>query len=399
MPKDLNNNRPLRILMLVSAFPMPVRGGAQKQAYLLARILAEDGHTVIVVGRRFRLEQKEVEHINGVEVIRPSYGPGALRIFDLVYQPLLPFLLFSRRNDFDIVHVQSTKLAGLITLICSKILGKKILQKIPGVGFSAVFEFGKLFFGAIRRTIFRLSADAIVALSESSVQELKSAGYPETRIFRITNGVQTDNYTPRDVTSEKERLTIIFLGRLAATKGLLDLLDAWEIVVSVCGETAAGLKIFGQGPMESRVRKTIAVKSLNTSVKLCGHIDDVQSVLTTADILVLPSYEEGNSNSILEAMAAGLPIIGTTVGGTANLVGNAGRSLLHEPGDIRGLSEILLRLIRDRELRLETGLRMRERILKHFAITEIKDKYVRAYRLLIDGERDKIWDSSEYPPD
>jgi len=66
--------------------------------------------------------------------------------------------------------------------------------------------------------------------------------------------------------------------------------------------------------------------------------------------------------------------------------------------DIGMLSEILIQLIMDGNLRLETGLRMRERILSHFSIAEIKNKYVIAYRLLLDGKRDGIWDCSEYPP-
>ena len=80
-------------------------------------------------------------------------------------------------------------------------------------------------------------------------------------------------------------------------------------------------------------------------------------------------------------------------------VGDAGRAFLYEPGDIRTLSEILIQLIRDRKMRLETGIRMRERILNHFSITKIKDKYVLAYRMLVEEKRDEIWNCSEYPPD
>jgi len=87
------------------------------------------------------------------------------------------------------------------------------------------------------------------------------------------------------------------------------------------------------------------------------------------------------------------------VGGTANLVGDAGRAFLHEPGDIRALSEILLRLIREKKMRLEAGIRMRERVLRHFSINDIKDKYVLAYRLLLDGKQDAIWNCSQFPPD
>jgi L-malate glycosyltransferase len=399
MSQKIENSGAIRILMVAPYFPMPVRGGLEKQAFLLAKALAEEGHSIIVVARRFDAGQKAIERAHGLEVVRLSFGPGVLRVFDGVYQLLIPFLMFLRRNEFDIVHIHTIKIAGLIALLTAKILRKKTIQKIPNVGFSGIFESWKMLLGAIRSRIFTSFADSIVAMSENSLQAMKSVGYPESRIFRITNGVVPENVVSKDVTRKEECLNIIFLGRLAPKKGILDLLDAWELILSACGKATAELNIFGQGPMERQIKKIIAAKSLTGSVHMCGHTNDVKSVLAAADILVLPSYEEGNPNSVLEAMAAGLPIVSTKVGGTANLVGAAGGAFLCEPGDIRGLSEILLRLVRDKNMRLETGRNMRERILKHFSIAEIKNKYVLAYRLLLDGKRDRIWNYSEYPPD
>lgn len=385
--------------MVVTDFPMPVRGGAQKQAYLLAKSLAGDGHSVIAVGRRFYTGQKVAEHSNGVKVIRLCFGSGVFRIFDGAYQLLLPFFLYSRRNEFDIVHVHTIKIAGLIAIVIAKLLGKKTLQKIPVVGYYHIFQSWKKLSGAIRKVIFSFCADAIVSLSAKSVQELKSCGYPETRIFRVTNGVEIDKYVPRGNASNINNLNIVFMGRLSRTKGIFDLLDAWKIVLSTYGEKRIELNIFGQGSIETLIQNTIDDNMLNSSVTLCGHTDNVHGILDATDIFVLPSYEEGNSNAVLEAMVAGVPIISTNVGGTANLVGNVGREFLHEPGDIKTLSEIMLKLIRDNNLRIETGLKMRERVLKYFSMAEIKDKYVFAYKLLLKGKRDVLWNCSDYPPD
>ncbi len=389
----------LRILMVVPHFPPPVMGGLEKQAYLLAKALAEDGHAVLVAARRFRAEDKTKAWEHGCEVVRLSLGSGIFRIFNAISQWLIPFWMFSRRKDYDIVHVHTIRIDGILALLTARTLGKKTLQKIPDIGVYRFSESCKMLFGSMRSRVFRSSADAIVAMSGNSVQAMKSVGYPESRIFRITNGIAAESTLSRNVESGRERLNIVFLGRLAHKKGIFDLLDAWEMFIAANGKIAAELKLFGQGRMESRIRKAIAVKSLTDSVKLCGYADDVQSVLAAGDMLVLPSYEEGNSNSVLEAMAVGLPIVSTRVGGTENLVGESGRAFLHEPGDIRALSEIMIRLVRNKSLRLETGMRMKERILKHFLIDAIKDKYVLAYRLLLDGKRDRIWDCSKLPPD
>jgi glycosyltransferase involved in cell wall biosynthesis len=397
--RKIEGSRTMRILMVVPHFPPPVLGGLEKQAYLLAKALAEDGHNIIIISRRFRAGQKTVERNNGCEVVRLSFGSGILRIFNDFYQLLIPFLMFSRRNEFDIVHVHTIRIAGIIALLTASLLGKKTLQKIPGIGVYGISESFNMLFGAIRGRVFRSSADAIVAMSESCVQTMKSFGYPESRILRITNGIEPEPAFSRKIGSGEERLNIIFLGRLVPKKGILDLLEAWELVIAAKGKIAAELKIYGEGPMKSRIRTAIVAKSLTGSVKLCGYSDDVKGVLSAADIFVLPSYEEGNPNAVLEAMAAGLPIVSTIVGGTAKLVGDSGRAFLHEPGDIGTLSKILLRLIMDKKMRSETGMHMRERILRHFTINDIKDKYVLAFRLLLDGRRDRIWNCSQFPPD
>lgn len=383
--------------MVVPYFPMPVWGGMEKQAYILAKSLAEDGHKIIVMARRFSAEQKSIEQTNGIEVIRLSFGSGLLKLFDGVYQLMIPFMLFSRRKEFDIVHVHTIRIAGLISLVVAKLLGKKTLQKIPSVGIYGIFEPLQSFSGWLRKRIFKLSADSIVSLSKKSVQELKSYGYPETRILKITNGVEAAKEVKGTI-GEQELLKIVFLGRLVPKKGIFDLLEAWKIVVSDNSERLLELGIFGQGPLKSIIQKNIYDNILTTTARVYGHTDDVQSILSSADIMVLPSYEEGNSNSVLEAMATGVPIVSTKVGGTPNLVGEIGSHFLYEPGDVTKLSEILLQLIKNKKLRTELGVKMRERALKHFSISDIKDKYVLAYKLLLEEKEGSIWNCSDYPP-
>jgi glycosyltransferase involved in cell wall biosynthesis len=307
--------------------------------------------------------------------------------------------MFSRRKEFDIVHVHSIRIAGTIALLTAKMLKKRTMQKIPDIGFAGISEsFGELF-GTLRRCVFRLAADVIVAMSEESVRVMKTTGYPESRILRITNGVDAGKTALVTTRNGQERVRIVFLGRLAAKKGILDLVIAWKTVAAKIGDQKAELKIYGRGEMESRIREAISGQGVSNSAALYGYADDVPAVLAEADILVLPSYEEGNSNAILEAMAASLPIISTRVGGTATLVGKDGAAFLHKPGDTKALAEILQRLIMDRDLRVETGERMRERILMHFSIEDIRNRYVLAYQQLLEGKREQMHECSDFPPD
>jgi glycosyltransferase involved in cell wall biosynthesis len=121
-----------------------------------------------------------------------------------------------------------------------------------------------------------------------------------------------------------------------------------------------------------------------------GYVNDVCANLAQADLFVLPSIAEGNSNSILEAMAAGLPVVSTRVGGTPMLVGTAGARFLLEPGDRDALCARLTELIRGTDLRRQVGREMKKRIEMHFDILRVSSTYGQAYKLLATKQRDRM---------
>ncbi len=384
--------------MAVPYFPMPVLGGMQKQAYLLAKSLVEDGHSVVVLARRFHPSQKPVEKTGGIEVIRLIFGNGVLRLFDEVYQLRIPMAMFSRRKDFDIVHVHTLSLAGILALSCAKMLRKKTLLKIPNVGFPG---FGMCRWPLLGRGAIGTAkrSDAVVALCPKSVEELLSAGFSSERIFKVTNGTDVQNESFDRRSRDRREIRVVFLGRLVPDKGIVDLLKAWKIVRTEGGDLQSVLYIYGDGPQRTVLDKTIREESLADSVRLCGRVDDVRSAMDDADILAHPSYREGNSNAVLEAMASGIPVVGSDISGNSTLVGESGIRFLHDPGDHVNLAEILLQLLRDGDLRRATGRKMRERALEYFQIDQIKDKYVETYRMILDGRSDQICDISDFPTD
>jgi glycosyltransferase involved in cell wall biosynthesis len=143
----------------------------------------------------------------------------------------------------------------------------------------------------------------------------------------------------------------------------------------------AELEIWGSGPLQATLQHRCDELGLSKSVIWRGHVEGVRSRLQTMDIFVLPSVAEGNSNAILEAMAAGLPIISTPVGGTPMLVGPAGTHLLFDLND-DSLERTLIQLIRHRQSRKAVGAQMRARVAEHFNIQQVAHVYASAYSLL-----------------
>jgi len=108
------------------------------------------------------------------------------------------------------------------------------------------------------------------------------------------------------------------------------------------------------------------------------------------DVFGLPSRNEGNSNSLREAMAAGVAVVATRVGGTPLLVGDAADRWLCEPGDVVALAEKLVQLLEDDELRMTLGQEMKARAERYFDIQKIASSYTMAYERLLQGRRDEL---------
>jgi glycosyltransferase involved in cell wall biosynthesis len=142
--------------------------------------------------------------------------------------------------------------------------------------------------------------------------------------------------------------------------------------------------------MRAALQHEIREAGLLGKVRLRGHTDEVRDVLPNYDIFVLPSHREGNSNAILEAMAAGLPVISTRVGGTPMLVGASGARYLHEPRDAVALADAMKELIASVALRTDLGGAMRCRVEQCFDIKQVARTYARAYRLLASDRRNEI---------
>ena len=150
------------------------------------------------------------------------------------------------------------------------------------------------------------------------------------------------------------------------------------------------LRIVGDGPQADELRALALALDLGDSVEFFGYCKDVPAELAKADLFVIPSYAEGNSNAILEAMCAGLPIVATRVGGAAIQVGSEGRRFLVLPGDRQALADRLFQLIEDEGLRRRLGTAMRAQIEDVFAIDRVAATYEQAYDLIVFGRHERI---------
>jgi glycosyltransferase involved in cell wall biosynthesis len=190
----------------------------------------------------------------------------------------------------------------------------------------------------------------------------------------IPNAVDVAS-APRWSPAERERPLIVAVGRLKAPKDFPTLIRA----LSGLRPDSFEAVIVGEGPDRPRLEEEIEALGLSGRVRLAGERRDVPELLAAADVFVLPSASEGLPVSVLEAMAAGLPVIASRVGGVPEQVSDGETGLLVEPGDPNELTAALDRLIADPSLRRRLGAAGRARAEQAFDLDPFRRAHVELY--------------------
>ncbi|HBF22999.1 MAG TPA: hypothetical protein DDW23_04205 [Planctomycetes bacterium] len=234
--------------------------------------------------------------------------------------------------------------------------------------------------GLRRRLIQRFfeRSDANFVLSKEWAEWVEGICRRPTRIDIVYNAALRQKMPDR---RGRPTVTFALMGRMGERKGVFDLLEAFKKMAG--NYPSARLILAGDGEVE-KVRSLVAAAGLEDKVEVPGWVSgaDAESVFERADVYCLPSYNEGLPGSILEAMAVGLPVISTPVGGILEAVQHESNGLIVEPGDIAALADGLVRLAADVELREAMGEASYALFEKKFDLDAIVEQVVGIYETL-----------------
>lgn len=370
--------------MVTPKYPYPVVGGLEKQAHELAKALIAKGLCVRVLSTTFDLRQSASELVDSVPVRRIAWTENRFSRFVLMPLRLLVELL-RLRSTADVVHIHQHSPFGLTVIVLALLMRLPVITKIPNVGAYGLPGLRRSLLGRLRVRVL-LASDALVAMSTETTSELMAVHYPAQRVLQAPNGIGPSCDATAQIcdSGRHDVCRVVFVGRLNPQKRLDTLLRAWAEVVSRT-TSAVQLELWGDGPDASAIQAEIQRLAITDSVRMLGHVENVRQRLQSCDIAVLPSTHEGNSNAVLEAMAAGLPVVATPVGGTPMQVGSEGTPLLVPVGNPGLLADRLLMLIENPEARRAFGDAMHKRVAEHFDIDRVADRYICAYEKLRAG--------------
>jgi glycosyltransferase involved in cell wall biosynthesis len=266
------------------------------------------------------------------------------------------------------------------------------LAKVPAVVHSEHgYEIGGLAGLPRRQRIFRRVAysmtDAVFTVTEDLRDyHARQAGVAVERIRVIANGVDTVRFAPhpekrlrvrRDLGIPPDAFVAGSVGRLVKIKGHDTLLNAVQQRRATGSE--AWVLLVGAGPELERLQQIANGPLLAGRVVFAGASDQVSDLLNAMDVFALPSLGEGFSNTLLEAMACGLPSLATCVGGNSEVMGREGLRWQFAPGDFEELAKHLEVLERDAGLRKAVGLFARERAVTRFNLDLMMNSYCNLY--------------------
>jgi glycosyltransferase involved in cell wall biosynthesis len=209
----------------------------------------------------------------------------------------------------------------------------------------------------------------IAANSRAAIARAESRGIQGSRIRLLPNVVDTTTFRP-SARPDDDRVMLLAVGRLVEQKRIDRFLS---VVARVKRESRTPIRaiIAGDGPERSNLEAMAAsLDLLPDTVEFRGNVASIGDVLRDADVLALTSEYEGTPNVVLEAMACGIPVVATPVGGVPDLIEHGVTGLLAD-GDTDALAEAVLALVGNRELRRETGARARDFVVRNHSIERL----------------------------
>ncbi len=317
---------------------------------------------------------------------------GRFNLANVRYALADAWQVFRAARTADIVHLQLVADPGLPTLRAAALnlaaasgRARLIAHVHSAVGNAGRPEFAD--YSRVDRIALRTlgRADRVCTVSDVGTETMRqlAGGAP---VETVDNAVEVSEFAVAAV--GRTPPTVLFVGVICRRKGTLELARAarllrergvtdWQLVV-----------VGGQGPTPQEEYAEIVAEFETAGLSDClvgpEYGDQVKTRLAQADVFVLPSYLEGQPIAIIEAMASGVPVVGTTIGAVPDLIRDGVEGRVVEPGDVTALADALEQLIADPELRARMSAAIRERAEQHHSLPRLAARLAEIYRAVLD---------------
>jgi glycosyltransferase involved in cell wall biosynthesis len=303
---------------------------------------------------------------------------------------LLRYLHLLWRGKFDVVHAHGQD-AGILAALARRFF------RVPLVLTRHVMDEPETVWRERLRACWTLAAfrraDKVIAVSSASADHLsRRAAIARSIIEVIPNGIEIAQFARSDLVRNRAELRhrigvacteqmVLVVAALRRGKGHEVLIEAWPHIQRRLPHARA----FFVGGGERRAALESRCRRLGAAVTFLDWRDDIAELLTASDLVVSPSHSEAYPTSLMEAAAAGRPIVATRVGGVAEIVDHGRNGLLVAPGDVTGLAEAVCEVLSNVRLASRFGVEGRRRARIDFSLERQVERTLRVWALTRDG--------------
>lgn len=346
------------------------QGGAERQLFYILKALKESGadpHVLCLTQGEFWEEK-----IQALGVPVAWVGRSPLRFIRLAQ-----IIRELRRRAVDIVQSQHS-FTNLYAVASARVLGLQEIGAIRNDAISVVRANGRL--------VGRLSLRAPRVLAVNAQSGMRTAvalGASAKSLIFLPNVVDTECFRPWARSSNRGYVRLLAVGRLVRQKRM----DRFVRILATLRPKAkvpVSALVIGEGPLRPALEQQAkGLGLLPDGIEFRGRVSDMRPVYQEADILVLTSDYEGTPNVVLEAMASGLPVVATGVGGVPDIIQHGKNGFLVDRNDEEGAARAILRLINDRHLRRQLGICGRRAVEQNHSLDKLRELLAKLYGSLL----------------
>lgn len=357
-------------------------GGVTRYALSLGNWLVNQDQDVTLIGAGFASVQakrlskssaeseykKIVKKQKNLKALHPPYAVYLVSRLVLSILWIMKIVSINRKSSITLIHAQDTGYSGIAAVLCGKLLGVPVVTSAHGLRYHSLEA---IIHGPFKKVLLKIEyliekftlrhATKVIIVNPM----IRSYYQPEIsrKIDVIPIPIKIKNFEfsekSRDLIRtelgiSRETRIVGYIGRLSPEKNLHTLLSAFSDI-AVQNVPMVKLLLVGSGILESQLKEYVVKRGIDDKVIFCGVRDDVPMVLASVDIFVLPSYTEGLSMALLEAMAAGRAIICSDIPSNRELVTHNQEGLLVNPYNPEELKSAIQLLCNDDLLRIRVG--------------------------------------------
>jgi len=358
----------MRLLMLNNEFP-PLGGGTGTVNLAMLQYFSRiPGLEIDLITSALGNQVEEKCFANEIKLYKVPvrnkniHHSSNRELIEYIVRGLKLALSLTRQRSYDICFAWSAVPAGAIALVLRRVLGLRYIVRVCGPdipGFERRYQSIHRLLSPLIRRVWR-GAERVVAKSEREIEMIHAVD-PRISCLLIPNGVDAATFKAHRNLPESGPLRILCVGRLIERKGQHHLIEAVRKLTDEGIDVTVDLVGTGDALAENKAQA--ARLGLGGRVRFMGYVprDKIAAHYAAADVFVLPSYNEGMSVALLEAMASGLAVVVTPTGGTPELVEPEINGLIFDWSDVTTLTTHLHRLAQDRSLVRRMGEASRRR--------------------------------------